>query len=84
MLIPNREDRVRSSVGSFRRLLVCLVLTLAMLSTTAEAARLKDMASVKGVRANQVIGYGLVVGLRGTGEKAGARFTTQSLRSLLS
>lgn len=49
----------------------------------AHAARLKDMASVKGVRANQVIGYGLVVGLQGTGDKAGTQFTTQSLRSLL-
>lgn len=49
----------------------------------ASAARLKDMASVKGVRSNQIIGYGLVVGLRGTGDKQGTQFTTQSLRSLL-
>lgn len=61
-----------------------MVVGVVLLAQVTEAARLKDMASVKGVRSNQVIGYGLVVGLRGTGDKAGARFTTQSLRSLLS
>ena len=59
------------------------LLMLVVLPNAASAARLKDMASVKGVRSNQVIGYGLVVGLQGTGDKAGTRFTTQSLRSLL-
>lgn len=49
----------------------------------ARAARLKDVAAVKGVRSNQIIGYGLVVGLRGTGDKQQTQFTTQSLRSLL-
>lgn len=58
--------------------------SVVLLPASVEAARLKDMASVKGVRSNQVIGYGLVVGLRGTGDKSGTRFTTQSLRSLLS
>ena len=60
------------------------LLVLALVPGSAEAARLKDLASVKGVRDNQVIGYGLVVGLRGTGDKLGVPFTTQSLRSLLS
>jgi len=70
------------SVATLVAILIVLAMTFA--ANSAEAVRLKDMASVKGVRANQVIGYGLVVGLRGTGDKAGARFTTQSLRSLLS
>ena len=65
------------------RVFLALALALVLFVPEAEAARLKDMASVKGVRSNQIIGYGLVVGLRGTGDKAGARFTTQSLRSLL-
>lgn len=47
------------------------------------AARLKDMASVKGVRANQIIGYGLVVGLNDTGDRQQTRFTQRSLLSLL-
>lgn len=60
-----------------------LLLLVAGSAGGASAARLKDLASVKGVRSNQIIGYGLVVGLRGTGDKQGTQFTTQSLRSLL-
>ena len=45
--------------------------------------RLKDIAVVQGVRGNQLIGYGLVVGLSGTGDGSGATFTPQSVASLL-
>lgn len=47
------------------------------------AARLKDIATLKGLRQNQLIGYGLVVGLAGTGDGTKAEFTTQSLVNLL-
>lgn len=50
----------------------------------AEAARIKDLADVEGVRENQLIGYGLVIGLNGTGDKDSTKFTTQSLTSMLS
>ncbi len=53
------------------------------LATPAHAVRVKDIASVKGVRANQLIGYGLVVGLAGSGDKQGTEFTVQSLASVL-
>ena len=50
----------------------------------AQAARLKEVASVQGVRSNPLVGYGLVVGLDGTGDQTtSAPFTTQSLSSLL-
>jgi flagellar P-ring protein precursor FlgI len=50
----------------------------------AEAARIKEVASVQGVRTNQLVGYGLVVGLDGTGDQTtSAPFTTQSLTALL-
>ncbi|PXW93708.1 flagellar P-ring protein precursor FlgI [Sphaerotilus hippei] len=50
----------------------------------AHAARIKEVASVQGVRNNQLIGYGLVVGLEGTGDQTTqAPFTTQSLNGLL-
>ena len=50
----------------------------------ARAARLKEVATVQGVRSNPLIGYGLVVGLDGTGDQTtSAPFTTQSLNSLL-
>ena len=61
-----------------------LPLALAVaLAAPAPAARVKDIASTKGVRANQLIGYGLVVGLNGSGDKIGTEFTIQSLASML-
>ncbi|WP_296463111.1 flagellar basal body P-ring protein FlgI [Pigmentiphaga sp.] len=51
----------------------------------AQAARVKDLATVQGVRNNQLVGYGLVVGLDGTGDQTTQTpFTTQSLMSMLS
>ena len=50
----------------------------------AEAARLKEVATVQGVRSNQLVGYGLVVGLDGTGDQTTQTpFTTQSLQAML-
>ncbi len=67
-----------------------LVLTAVLASSAlwwplqAEAARIKEVSSVAGVRANQLSGYGLVVGLDGTGDMTTqAPFTTQSLISML-
>src|SRR3982750_4871732 len=52
--------------------------------STADAARIKEVASIQGVRPNQLVGYGLVVGLDGTGDQTTqAPFTTQSLNSML-
>jgi flagellar P-ring protein precursor FlgI len=50
----------------------------------AQAARIKEVASVQGVRTNQLVGYGLVVGLDGTGDQTTSTpFTTQSINALL-
>ncbi|MBW1980676.1 MAG: flagellar basal body P-ring protein FlgI [Deltaproteobacteria bacterium] len=49
----------------------------------AAAVRLKDMAAVQGMRSNQLIGYGLVVGLEGTGDGKGTKFTVQTLVNML-
>lgn len=64
----------------------CLALwiAIALAPPAAHAARVKDFVSVKGVRSNQIIGYGLVVGLAGTGDKPQTEFTVQSLSSMLS
>jgi len=60
-----------------------LILFLILLTTGfSYAARLKDIASIRGVRENQLIGYGLVVGLKGTGDSASA-FTNQSFARLI-
>lgn len=50
----------------------------------AHADRVKDLTNVAAMRSNQLIGYGLVVGLQGTGDGADLSFTTQSIKTLLS
>lgn len=64
----------------FIRALVLLMLPAGV----AFAARIKDLAEVRGVRANQLYGYGLVMGLNGTGDSDKTRFTMQSVVSMLS
>jgi flagellar P-ring protein precursor FlgI len=69
------------------RALIAATLVAALLpgAAPAEAAsRIKDLASIEGVRQNQLIGYGLVVGLNGTGDSLNnAPFTKQSLQAML-
>jgi len=57
------------------------VLLLAMSGQAVYAERIKDLASIAGVRSNQLVGYGVVVGLNKTGDKT--KFTGQSLRNML-
>ena len=71
--------------GLFIRIvsLFLVVASAILLMPDANAARIKDIADIKGVRQNQLVGYGLVVGLEGTGDSDDALFTIQSLASLL-
>jgi len=63
---------------------LALALLAAMLfAAPASAERIKDISNVHGVRSNQLFGYGLVVGLKGTGDTIQSRFTTQSLAAML-
>lgn len=65
--------------------IVWLLFTLLLLPFTAQADRIKDMASIQGVRDNQLIGYGIVVGLDGSGDQTTQTpFTVQSIISMLS
>ncbi|WP_435104256.1 flagellar basal body P-ring protein FlgI [Arhodomonas sp. AD133] len=67
-----------------KRLLVSAWLAAALLATPAAAERVKDLASVQGVRDNQLVGYGLVVGLDGSGDRTSQTpFTVQSVKSML-
>lgn len=63
--------------------LLFLALSLSVWSSQAMADRLKDLASFGGVRSNQLVGYGIVVGLAGTGD-GNSGLTLQSLESLIS
>ena len=58
-----------------------VLLILFFLFSLAQAQKIKDVANVVGIRDNQLLGYGLVVGLAGTGDKS--KFTMQSLQNLL-
>jgi flagellar P-ring protein FlgI len=74
------------SVHSVRLLRVaCALLALALTTIPAAAtSRIKDLANIEGVRQNQLIGYGLVVGLNGTGDTLNnIPFTKQSLQAML-
>nr|WP_231856605.1 flagellar basal body P-ring protein FlgI [Pseudodesulfovibrio piezophilus] len=64
-------------------LFVGLVLWVTMSSSEASAARLKDIASFSGVRTNELVGYGLVVGLAGTGDGTSSTFTLRSMSNML-
>ncbi len=75
------HDNSRSQVAW---LLLGLLLVLAGSIETARAERVKDLATFSGVRSNQLVGYGLVVGLDGTGDRTTqAPFTTQTLVNML-
>jgi flagellar basal body P-ring protein FlgI len=68
------------------RALPCVLALCSLLSMPlpALAERVKDLASVAGVRSNPLVGYGLVVGLDGTGDQTSqAPFTVQSLKAML-
>ncbi len=69
---------------SLRLALCCLILLLSAQRHAAAEARIKDIADVEGIRENQLVGYGLVVGLNGTGDKLDSNvFTKQSLIGML-
>ncbi|MDR1124683.1 MAG: flagellar basal body P-ring protein FlgI [Deltaproteobacteria bacterium] len=59
------------------------LLLMFLMAGVADAARIKDIASFGGVRDNQLIGYGLVVGLQGTGDKKDSAFTMRTMVSML-
>jgi flagellar P-ring protein precursor FlgI len=77
--ILHRDGWLRQSLS----LLAALVLLLGPLVQPAAAIRLKDIATFKGVRPNQLIGNGLVVGLNGTGDGTNVDFNIQELANML-
>ncbi len=69
-----------------QKLLITFCLTLIFLSlcsSIVNAVRIKDISTFSGVRNNQLIGYGLVIGLAGTGDKRDSPFTATSMKNLL-
>lgn len=64
-------------------LLIVLTALASALPTLAHADRVKDLVTVAAMRPNQLVGYGLVVGLEGTGDGTDVSFTVQSMRAML-
>src|SRR3981189_1626120 len=80
------EQRMPSVTSPNMFQVACAALLALALSATAAGAtsRIKDLANIEGVRQNQLIGYGLVVGLNGTGDTLNnIPFTKQSLQAML-
>jgi flagellar P-ring protein precursor FlgI len=67
----------------FIRIIIAVTLITLALPSLTMGARIKDIARLKGVRDNQLVGYGLVVGLNGTGDSSSTEFTIQSLVNML-
>jgi flagellar P-ring protein precursor FlgI len=81
---PARERLGRSVWGSIPlAAALALAATLAPAESAPKLARIKDVAAIEGIRDNQLVGYGLVVGLRGTGDSSQTVFPAQTLISAL-
>lgn len=91
---PQQAVEGRSlALGDFALLAIRLVLAIALVLVAmgllalaqahAAEVRVKDLARIQGVRENELFGYGLVIGLNGTGDKGGTLFTAQSITSML-
>ncbi len=63
------------------RFLIFIGLAVSLILNPAQAERIKDITSIAGVRSNQLVGYGLVVGLDGSGDKA--PFTNQTFKNMM-
>ncbi len=86
-MTPEHQTFIMNLGGKCARRCLCLLAALVLLFgplvQPAAAIRLKDIASFKGVRPNQLIGNGLVVGLNGTGDGTNVDFNTQELANML-
>ena len=72
-----------NSLPLSRRIAYLAAVALLTLALPAQALRIKEVAAVQGVRNNQLSGYGLVVGLDGTGDKSGMPITGQAMQNYL-
>ena len=69
--------------GRFKNISLMVLLISFFIPSAVYSARIKDISSIKGIRQNQLLGYGLVIGLNGTGDKGGTKFTIQGLVNML-
>ena len=79
----NQPGGVTRALRMFLVGLIAVVAAYACAETKGRSARVKDVATIEGIRDNQLVGYGLVVGLRGTGDSSQTVFPAQTLISAL-
>ena len=78
-----QEMKTAALKASAPILLVLFFLSMHFFPTTAQGVRLKDIAGIQGMRGNELVGYGLVVGLNGSGDGTQAKFTIQSIANMM-
>jgi flagellar P-ring protein precursor FlgI len=79
-----RTSEASRPTQALRRVLPIILAGCVLFPITADAVRIKDIGAIEGVRENQLIGYGLVVGLDRTGDQViGGQFTIQAMMSML-
>lgn len=84
LVLPTEEFAVKSLLSPLRLLSLALVSLTMAWPAAAQSIRIKEIAAVQGVRSNQLTGYGLVVGLDGTGDQTTQMpYTSQSLNNYL-
>jgi flagellar P-ring protein precursor FlgI len=69
--------------GRFKKISLIVLLLCFIGPSAGYYARIKDISSIKGIRQNQLFGYGLIIGLFGSGDKGGSTFTQQGLANML-
>ena len=78
-----RSAKTRRATEKIAAVFLWILCALLLWQSAVQAARIKDIVDIKGARQNQLVGYGLVVGLFGTGDGKNSVFTSQSLAALL-
>ena len=79
----NKHLSNHCKIGTLFKITPVVITLVFLLTDVAGAVRIKDITAIKGVRQNQLIGYGLIVGLDGTGDGKKSRFTVQSMVNML-
>ncbi|MGA9479388.1 MAG: flagellar basal body P-ring protein FlgI, partial [Desulfobacterales bacterium] len=78
-----RSAKTRLATEKITAVFLWVLCALLLWQAPVQAARIKDIIDIKGARQNQLVGYGLVVGLADTGDGKKSVFTSQSLAALL-
>jgi len=78
----DKDQQKRYKIG-WLEIAAAICILLAIMASKANAARVKDLATLDGISEQQLVGYGLVVGLAGTGDGTNTQFTIQSVANML-